>query len=82
MQEAWAQSARHAKQAEQGRQVQSVEVVCEVENMMGLVRERLVMDPMEVTPQPLVSGAGGGWRPRPVHGALVAAAGAFVLVFV
>ena len=57
-------------------------MVCEVENMMGLVRERLVMDPAEVTPQPLVSGARGGWRPRPVHGALVAAAGAFVLVFV
>ena len=62
--------------------VEEGEVVCEVENMMGLVRERLVMDPMEVTPQPLVSGAGGGWQPRPVHGALVAAAGAFVLVFV
>ena len=56
------------------------EVVCEVENMMGLVRERLGM--ALVTPQPLVSGAGGGWRPRPGQSALMAAAGAFVLLFV
>ena len=58
------------------------EVVCEVENMMGLVRERLVMDRALVTPQPLVSGAGGGWQPRPGQSALMAAAGAFVLLFV
>ena len=57
-------------------------MVCEVENMMGLVRERLVMDRALVTPQPFVSGAGGGWRTRPVHRALVVAAGAFVLLFV
>ena len=56
-------------------------MVCEVENMMGLVRERLVMDRAQVTPQPLVSGAGGG-RPRPGQSALMAAAGAFVLLFV
>lgn len=60
---------------------QEGEVVCEVENMMGLVRERLVMDRAQVTPQPLVSGAGGG-RPRPGQSALMAAAGAFVLLFV
>ena len=53
-------------------------MVCEVENMLGLVRERMVMDRAQVTPQPLVSGAGGGWRPRPGQSALMAAAGAFL----
>ena len=56
-------------------------VVCEVENMMGLVRESLVLDRALVTrdtqAQSLVS---GDWRPRPVLASLVA--GVFVLVFV
>ena len=57
-------------------------MVCEVENMMGLVRESLVLDRALVTrdtqAQSLVS---GDWRPRPVLASLVAA-GVFVLVFV
>ena len=56
-------------------------MVCEVENMMGLVRESLVLDRALVTrdtqAQFLVS---GDWRPRPVLASLVA--GVFVLVFV
>ena len=57
-------------------------MVCEVENMMGLVRESLMMDRALVTRDTLAQSlVSGDWRPRPVLPSLVAA-GAFVLVFV